>query len=455
MGLGLHGGGTGTVKFFAREKARITVTDLRSKRELSPTLQRISRVKGIKYVLGRHRYEDFSRANLIIKNPGVPADSPYIRFAQKKHIPITTDVGIFFDRCPAKIIGLTGTRGKSTTAALLAAFLRKLPGGSRIFLAGNIRKSALSILPRVKERDIVVLELSSFQLEDLAREKKSPPIAAITNLMRDHLNRHKNFKKYFNAKAAIFKYQTPQDYLFINGGDKALGKLARGARSHIVKTKLPPNLKPVVISRLGSHYLQTVGLAVAIAKHLGVGMNPIKRALKKFRPLQGRQQYLGKRQGINFVNDTTATIPDAAVAALTRFGAVCKKNRNRLILIAGGQDKKLVFQPMARAIINYADSCILLPGTATPKIASLLKRKKFAPQRLVVAKNMNEAVAQAWKRARRGDWILLSPGAASFGLFLNEFDRGHQFNQAVTQIASPRLKSTKQENNKRILRAEP
>ncbi len=431
LGLGLHGGGEGAVEFFAREGAKITVTDLRSRKELSETLRKLKHIKGIRYVLGRHRHKDFLRADLIIKNPGVSYDSPYLKFAQKKHIPVTTDVGIFFSQCPGTIIGVTGTRGKSTTASLIAQFLASKKGGRRVFLAGNIRTSVFEVLPRVRHGDMVVLELSSFQLEDLACERKSPSVAVFTNLLRDHLNRHKNLRDYKRAKAAIFRFQGPDDYLFIHSGDRTVKALSRNACSHVVSSRLPRLFLSAVDARLGPHYRDSVGIAIAVGRHFGVRRNAMRSVLERVRPLPGREEYLGNFGGINFINDTTATIPDAAIAALKRFDKSRQKTNGRLILIGGGQDKKLIFSDFAEAIARFSDFCILLPGTATKKLIPLLKKSHYRPVKLFLVRSMAEAVGRSYALARKGDWVLLSPGAASFGLFLNEFDRGDKFNNSV------------------------
>ena len=180
MGLGLLGGGIETVKFLAKKGGRLTITDLRSKAKLKPALQALKQVKKacdeqdrtIRYVLGRHRQNDFINTDLIVKNPGVKPDSPFLKIARRHNIPITSDVGIFFKHCPGHIIGVTGTRGKSTVAYLIRRFLKEgvfnKKGSPRIFLGGNIRKPVLEFLPLVKNKDWVVLEFSIFQLHNLS-----------------------------------------------------------------------------------------------------------------------------------------------------------------------------------------------------------------------------------------------------------------------------------------------
>ena len=425
MGLGLHGGGVGTVKFLARSRAKITITDLRSARLLKTSLKELKKLKNIKYVLGKHRKKDFTEADLVIKNPSVKPDSPYLKLAYKNRVPVTTDLGIFFKLCPGKIIGVTGTRGKSTTAYLIWRFLRNKY--RRTLLGGNIRKSVLELLPKIRKNDWVVLELSSFQLQDLSYEKQSPQIAVFTNIFKDHLNWHKNFREYLWAKSQIFTYQKKEGYLFLNPDDETVKRLAKKATSRLVYARLPQKFEKLVDKNLGRHYRSSVGLACAVAKHFGIKEKYIKNVLENFHGLEGRQEKVAVIRGVNFINDTTATIPDATIAALKRFRG---KTKNKIILIAGGQDKKLDFRPLAAAIKKYASILILLPGSATAK----LKRSLHITNHIYNAKSMREAVSIAQRLAKKGDYILLSPGAASFGLFLNEFDRGEKFINEIKKL---------------------
>lgn len=429
MGLGLHGGGVGTVKFLKNRGARITVTDLRDARILAPAIRQLINFKDIRYVLGRHRKNDFAKTDVIIKNPGVRPDSPYLKIAQRHKIPVTSDINIFFHECPATIVGVTGTRGKSTTAYLIWRMLKTKK--SRVWLAGNIRKSALELLPRIKKGDVVVLELSSFQLQDMASEKKSPHIAVITNLLLDHLNWHKNFKEYVRAKSYIFKFQKAGDLLFFNPEDARVKALAKKAVSKTIPGRLPKVLRPWVDSHLGAHYRSSVGLAVAVARHFRISSAVIKKTVRTFRGLPERQEEVSIVGGVHFIDDTTATTPDAAIAAIKRFRVLSRNHK--LILIAGGQDKKLRFKELANRIKKSVDMLILLPGTATKKLKHELRITNNG-KRISAAASMAQAVKSAYSIAERGDYIILSPGATSFGLFLNEFDRGDQFMQAVKKL---------------------
>lgn len=432
MGLGLHGGGIGMVKFLAKSGARLTVTDLRSQKILRPALKNLKKLKNIRYVLGRHRKEDFLKTDLIVKNPGVKPDSPFLDIARKKKIPVTSDVEIFFKSCPGKIIGVTGTRGKSTAAYLIWLFLKeKFKNSSRrVFLAGNIRKSALELFPKIRKEDVVVLELSSFQLHDLIPKKISPEIAVITNILKDHLNWHKNFQDYVRAKRQIFRSQKPGGLLFLDSREKTVQKIIRKTQSRIIFSRLSKDLGKITDRNLGRHYRGSVSLAASVARHWGVRENVIKKILIGFKGLPGRQEEIAKISGVHFVNDTTSTMPEASVAALYRLGKIARK----IILIAGGQDKNLDFRKMASAIRDKVSVLILLPGTATKKLKKLLRIADQSELRIIEAKSMSEAVKKAAGFAKRGDFVVLSPGAASFGLFANEFDRGEKFIDAVNKL---------------------
>lgn len=438
LGLGLHGGGVGAVKFLARHGAHLTVTDQRPRRELKQSLEALRSFKNIRYVLGMHRDEDILAADVIIKNPGVPWTSPYLALARKNKIPITSDIGIFFARCPGRIIGVTGTRGKSTSAYLIWRFLKTRK--RRVFLGGNIRKSALEFLDGTRPDDIIILELSSFQLEDVGKDdllsasgsRRSPEIAVFTNILTDHLNRHAGMRDYVRAKSVIFRFQKPTDYLFVNPDDTRLRRLVKAARSRVRFPSLPGRLKQIVLKNLGAHYISSVALAVGVARHFGVLPAAIQRILASFRGLEGRQEAIAAIRGAQWINDTTSTVPDATIAALERFGS--HKPKGKIILIAGGQDKKLDFRAMARAIKKYVWRLILLPGTATEKIRSkTVSKGQMANGKLKITEvaSMREAVRAAAQMTEQGDCVILSPGAASFGLFLNEFDRGRQFNEEV------------------------
>ena len=440
MGLGLHGGGVGAAKFFVSVGARVTVTDLRTKKQLGKSFGKLKGLP-IKYVLGKHQGKDFARADLIIRNPAVPDDSPYLKIARKHNVPIDTDVGIFFatlraptlraELCPAQVIGVTGTRGKSTTATLIYELLKTRY--KNVILAGNIRKSVLLELPRLTKKSIVVLELSSWQLEGLQKHKKSPHIAVVTTILPDHLNRYKNMRGYINAKKIIFKYQTPDDYLFLNKNDKIVSGFAGEAVSKTVFFR-SGDARKYQTNLPGKHNLANIAAAVKVARHFDVPEINIQKTLRKFSGLGGRMEFVLEANGVKYINDTCATTPDAAIAAIITITNQLARGGN-LFLIAGGADKKLDFKGLARLVAKKVRAVILLPGTATEKlektIRAEIRNKKLKIQR---ADNMKKAVRAATAYAKRGDAVLLSPACASFGLFRHEFERGDEFKKAARAL---------------------
>lgn len=447
MGLGLHGGGLATVQWLLKKKALVTVTDLKTAKQLRDTLRKLSR-RNITYVLGRHRDKDFSEVDMIVKNPGVPDTSPYLALARKNKIPIETDISIFLSLLRKKdnVIGITGTKGKSTTTSLITHILRT--AGKKPVMAGNIRISPLSILRSITAKTPVVLELSSWQLDDIQHMRWSPHVAVLTNVMPDHLNRYGSLTAYARSKAAIFNHQTKRDVLITNADDPIISKMTRSVKSqkvlfsihdkttsfvhvknHFVysRTSRHPLIKLDDIRFPGSHNVSNILSSVAVTLNLGIARKDIVKAILTFPGVPGRMEVVRKLGITTFYNDTTATTPDASMSAIRSLP-------KGIVLIAGGSDKNLPYDVFAEAVGRSADLTILLPGTATDKIVRLLRKKKS--QRYRIVHDMKQAVESAWDYAKRNKTgsIVLSPGAASFGLFVHEFDRGDQFIRHVKRI---------------------
>jgi len=476
MGIGLHGGGVGVIKFLHAAGAKILATDLRPETELKESMEALKNLSGVEYVLGQHREEDFINADMIIKNPAVPDDSKFLTIAKEHKIPIETDIGIFFELCPGTIIGVTGSRGKSTTASLIYEFLKiKYPD---TILAGNIRTSVLEKLNEIRETTLVVLELSSWQLNGLAAHKKSPQIAVLTNIMADHLNRYKSMTDYIADKKIIFKFQKPKDFLILNYDDETLRSFATETESKVYyfsaansETMINPENLPKAeqeprigaylvngkiffgaakekiieaahIKLLGRHNIANILAAVTVARLYDVAASYLKKALKEFSGLEGRIQFIQEIKGVKYFNDTTATIPEATIAAIEALSENYSLKPENLILIAGGADKNLNFAELAKTIVQKTKGVVLLKGTATKKLEPEIKKLLLTEKLGMPIKkfdNMQKAVLFASKNAKKGDIILLSPGCASFGLFRHEFERGEKFNQAVAALASESL----------------
>jgi UDP-N-acetylmuramoylalanine--D-glutamate ligase len=465
MGLGLLGRGIGVVKYMIRKGAKVTVTDLKTAKELKSSVADIkhfcrnvkcqmsnvkiasqkSKIYPVKFVLDGHRLEDFRNVNMVFKAAGVPLDSPYIAEAKKNGAQIFMDDALFGREAPCQIIGVTGTRGKTTTSNLIYEIARAT--GKKTYFGGNVRGMAtLPLLDKVKRGDLVVLELSSWQLQGWRDLKISPHISVVTNIYSDHQNYYKNsMAKYVRDKESIFANQTKKDFLVLNKNCawcRKMGKRAPGKVIWFSRKDIPRgwNLKI-----LGEHNLENIAAAMAVGKILGLPIVKIKKVVESFRGIPGRLEFVCEVGGVKYYNDTTATMPEATIAALEALNnkgvrGSPRKVRSKLrtpniILVAGGADKNLNFKNLVPAIKKYTKAVVLLNGTATPKLNYELGIMNYELP-IVIVGSMKGAVATARKFAARGDVVLLSPSAASFGMFKNEFDRGEQFVKEVKKLVS-------------------
>ncbi len=436
MGLGLLGRGLGDVKFLADCGANLIVTDLKRAVELRPTLRKLEKFKDIKYVLGEHRPEDFRNRDMILKAAGVPLNSPYIKEAKKNKIPVEMDESLFFKLAPKDVVlvGVTGTRGKTTVATLIYEILKhareKLSWDRKIYLAGNIKGVAtLPFLSKIQSGDMVVAELSSWQLQGFGESKTSPHIAVFTNFLDDHLNYYKDDrKKYFKDKSYIYKYQKKGDFLVVS--EQAL-KYIRGTKDRPTGKIVAPKTLPASFKTglSGNHNRINVSLAVEVAKILGVEEKIVREAVRDFRGVPGRQELVLKAHGIEIYNDTTSTTPDSIAVALESFG----KKRN-VVLIMGGTDKGLDVKEIFDNINKYCKTVVLLPGTGTEKFKKQINKIKNKSLPIIETKNLKEAIREALKGAKRGDRIIFSPGFTSFGMFKNEYDRGEKFDRELAKV---------------------
>lgn len=421
MGLGLLGRGVGDVAFLAECGADLIVTDLKTKTELKESLNKLKKFKNIKYVLGEHRLEDFRDRDFILKAAGVPLDSIYIAEAKKNNIPVEMSASLFAKLVKIPIIGITGTRGKSTVTHLLHHILKE--DKKDVLLGGNVKGvSTLSLLKKVKKDSIALFELDSWQLQGFGDSRMSPQISIFTTFLDDHLAYYKNDRnQYFEDKANIFKYQNKNDMLIV--GKQASPFVEKISGKISVKPIVAPEKINGFNSKLiGAHNDYNIALAVTAARILGVKDSIIKKAVKSFKGIEGRLELIKEIKGVKYYNDTTATTPDATVAALKALG---KKSKN-IILIAGGSDKNLDMSNFINTTKDFCKKVILLSGSGTAKIKSLIEAEEFD--------NLRKAVDSARHLERRGDVVLLSPAFASFGMFKNEYDRGEQFNKIVKKL---------------------
>ncbi len=382
---------------------------------------------------GEDYLEKIKDYDLIIKSPGIPY-LPEIREAKRQGKIITSATQIFFENFKGKIIGVTGTKGKSTTASLIYEVLKN--GGLDAYLIGNIGKPALDLLNKLGENSIVVYELSSFQLEDL---EKSPQWAVLTNIYPEHLDHHKDFSLYIEAKNNITKYQTKKDYLIYNAEIPELKIIAKGSKAQ----KIPFSKKDQrivsglihkdTIPLLGEFNLLNVVPAIIIGRLFKITDTKIEEAIINFKPLPHRLEFITEAQGVRFYNDSLSTIPEATAAALSALG------ENVETLIAGGYDRGLDFSVLGQAIAkSKIKNLILFPDTGTKiwKVVSLKIKNLKLKIRKFDTDSMQNAVEIAFKRTNPGKIVLLSPASTSFNLFKDYEDRGNQFKGWVKKLGT-------------------
>ncbi len=432
MGLGLLGG-VGDIKFLAESGADIIATDLKSEEDAKASVEILQKFSNVRFMLGRHELADFRGRDLIIKAPGSPIDSPFILEARKEGTPITMWAALFagFAReVGATIVGVTGTRGKTTVTEMLVAILRA--ASKDVIEGGNVQgTSLLSHLASVTSETIVVLELDSWKLQGFGEARLSPHIAVFTTFYADHMNYYKNdMGAYLADKANIFLNQTKSDTLVLGKqcAPTIIEKYSERIEANTIvadELKLPDTW---TLQMPGLHNRYNAALALAAARALGIADSVSRAAIESFRGVPGRLELVREVNGVKVYNDTTSTTPEATLAALSALGNVGHRKSYNLILILGGADKGLDMSALI-ARLPETKRVILLAGTGTDQLVS---KSDFDTNEIF--DTLAAAVADAFAHAEEGDIILLSPAFASFGMFKNEYDRGEQFNKIVTVV---------------------
>ena len=358
------------------------------------------------------------RFDIIFRTPGLPFLSKAILQANRAGVEISSQTELFFSLCPAKIIGVTGTKGKGTSAALLAKIFTE--SNQLFFLAGNIGRDPFEFLDELSFEHLVIMELSSFQLQDL---EISPHVAVVLNITADHLDHHQTKDEYLRSNGPILSYQNNKDFAIL---DKRLPdsfkNLGQGKKIFFD----PKEASGYKTKLLGKHNLENIAAAVEVAKLFKVNPELIKQAVAAFMPLPHRLSYVRKYNDITYIDDSYSTNPDATMAAIDSFDG-------NIVLILGGMDKELDQTQLFEKIKNSLKvKGIIVIGQLTKKIIEALH--SFSGKILKGAKNMEEILLQVHSVAQGGDFVLLSPGAASFDMFKNATDRGDQFIRAVNQI---------------------
>ncbi len=416
IGLGLLGRGVGDIRYLAQCGAELIVTDLKSSEELSESVAELKQFPHIQFVFGEHRLEDFRNRDLILKAAGVPMDSTYIEEAKKNSIPVRMSADLFMELSEVPVIGVTGTRGKSTVVHLIYAILQK--ANIRTVLGGNIRDvSTLALLPEITKEHIAVLELDSWQCQGLGEISISPHTAVFTTFFQDHIDYYKDDPgAYLSDKSNIFLYQDPDDTLVIGGqcAPTLIEAYGENIISNITiadESSLPEDWKLLIPGR---HNRYNAALALAVARSLDIDDAVSRSAIEDFSGVSGRLEFLTETKGVRIYNDTTATTPEATLVAIAALGV------SHTVLIMGGADKGLNMSALL-AVLPSVKHVVLLDGTGTERI------KDSLPKGTTIYGSIDDAFEAAQSAAEEGDTILFSPAFASFGMFKNEYDRGDQF----------------------------
>jgi UDP-N-acetylmuramoylalanine--D-glutamate ligase len=447
MGLGRFGGGVGAVRFLAERGARVTVTDLADAATLADSLAKIAGLKIERLRLGGHDEEDFRGADLIVASPAVPIDHPLLAAAEAAGMLVTTEIGLFWAHCRGRIIGVTGSVGKSTTAAMIHAIFTG--AGRRAWLGGNIGGSLLSEVDGIERDDWVVLELSSFQLERLAPLRPRPTVAVVTTLRPNHLDRHGTLDAYRAAKQNLLRWQTADDIAVLNADDPDVstwpvagrvlwfGQEGEGrqgaflaANNLLFREGGSTTSLPVSLHIPGEHHRLNAAAAAAAAFAVGIEPQAIVAALNHFSGLPHRLQMVGEFAGRSWVNDSKATTPESAIAALRSFD-------RRVRLIAGGADKGVDLAPLADEIARRGIA-VYLSGRTAPMIAARLAERGH--RSAAVYEAFDASVIAAWTDSRLGDVILLSPACASWGQFRDYRERGERFSDLARRLTGADMK---------------
>lgn len=444
MGLGLLGRGIGDTAFLAECGAELIVTDVKSEEALKESVEKLSAFPNITYRFGEHKEEDFKGRDMILMSAGVPQNSPFIECARKDGAEIAMSGALFASLSKIPIIGITGTRGKSTVTHMIHHVLTQMTEGGRVILGGNVRGvSNLQLLKEVEEDSIAVMELDSWQLQGFGEKKLSPHISVFTNFMEDHMNyyvrRHPGtttspseveyragMGAYFADKANIFLYQDEPDTLVTT--QEVLNSVEVFAREkgfelvqdiRLVDTSILPD--DCLLTMPGEHNRLNAALALEALRAVGLTDEEIFEGLTTFPGVPGRLEYLGEIDGVKVYNDNNATTPTATIRGIEAVAG--DKN---VVLIAGGAYKEVDPRVLVPVIEKHCRAVVLLPGTGTDKLMEILK-KENSTVNCTIHDSLEGVVKAGLGEAKPGDVLLFSPGFASFGMFVNEYERNDQF----------------------------
>lgn len=445
IGTGLEG--LSTARYLKSIGAYVTLLDQKTESELDPEIVLEAKSLGVDLVWKSDFLKNLSHFEILVRTPGIRPDVAEIVEAKNKGVIVTSNTKIFFDFCPCPIIGVTGTKGKGTSATLIYQILKR--AGKNVFLGGNIGLPALDLLTNLSINDLVVLELSSFQLFDL---KKSPHIAVVLMVTSEHLNWHKDLSEYKEAKFNIVNYQNPGNFAIVNVDYPVSSEFLNIGQASKIQVSTKKELTNGVflanqgiyrrigiaaervipisdVGLIGKHNLENVLAAVGAASVLNINVSQIAQAIKEFKGLEHRLEFVKEVNSVRYYNDSFSTTPETAIAALKSFS-------EPEILILGGSDKGSDYSELGKEIVSAPNiKALILIGETAEKIKEAIEKTgKFKGKIKESAKNMAEIISQAKEIAGEGDIVLLSPACASFGLFKNYKSRGQLFKEEVGRL---------------------
>lgn len=432
--------------YMYEKKARVTVFDERNIEAISKQVMDKITAYGFEFSLGKNCLEKLKGFDIIFRSPSCLPTKPELVEEENRGAIVTTEVEMLMKMCPCKVIGVTGSDGKTTTTSLIHSILQK--AGYTTFLGGNIGTPLFTKLPEMRPEDIVVLELSSFQLMGM---EVSPDIAVITNITPNHLNIHKDYEEYIESKKNIFKYQKEKDILVLNYDNEITRSCSKEAKGKVIffsrKEKLDNGY--IVDGRMikecedkirkhifngedailrGNHNLENIATAIAATKTL-VSTEQAVDAIKEFKPVEHRIELVKEIDQVKWYNDSASSSPTRTLSGLNAFD-------EEIILIAGGYDKKLDYHPLAKPIVEKVKALLLI-GQTSGKIFDVVKEELENQNKdidIYMCESLEQTVTLAKKVAKPGNIVLFSPASASFDMFKDFADRGNQFKELVNHI---------------------
>ncbi len=410
--VGLGRSGVALARFLRNRGDKVRICDLKPAEKLQEYVSRLP--AGSDLHLGGYDESVLRGCDEVYASPGVPWNAPLLKQARLKGLTVSSEMDLFFRYCPAPIVGITGTNGKTTTTALTAQVLRR--GRRPVLVGGNIGETVLDRLPEVTADHWVVLELSSFQLETIARPRAH--VAVVLNITPDHLDRHGSLKAYVDSKARLVEHQGAGDYAVLNGRDATCRQLAERTRARVVWFDRHEPAPPMPIP--GRHNLENALAAAAVGRIAGLADEQINEAVAGFEGVEHRLELVGKWNGVRWYNDSKATNPDAGRVALAAFEGV------PLVLIAGGHGSGFDLKQWVGEIRERAAAVVLIGESA-----GLLEKELAGHPSLHRARDLDHAVELAAALAEPGGVVLLSPGYKSFDWFTSFEDRGRRFKDSV------------------------